>query len=129
MIDLVPNVLNPIIALALIMPYITRNTFAQYIIPISLYCLIHGVYVSQIGLYITLLVATWCANNMNTFKAFVLSIITFHIVNLYAMFLHPDSTYIGALLADINLATGTALYLVLFALLRRGWQIASRRVY
>ena len=38
------------------------------------------------------------------------------------MVLHPDSTYTGALVADINLATGTALYLVLFALMRKGWQ-------
>ena len=128
MLSLIPNVLNPIIALALIMPYITRNKFTQYIIPISLYCLLNGVYVSQIGLYATLFIATWCANNMKPIKAFCLSLLTFHVLNLYAMFLHPDSTYTGALVADINLATGTALYLVLFALLRRGWQIAYREV-
>lgn len=128
MLSLIPNVLNPIIALALTMPYITRNKFAQYIIPISLYCLLNGVYVSQIGLYATLIIATWCANNMKHIKAFCLSLLTFHVLNLYAMFLHPDSTYTGALVADINLATGTALYLVLFALLRRGWQIAYREV-
>ena len=128
MLSLIPNVLNPIIALALIMPYITRNKFAQYIIPISLYCLLKDVYVSQIGLYATLIIATWCANSMKPIKAFCLSLLTFHVLNLYAMFLHPDSTYTGALVADINLATGTALYLVLFALLRRGWQIAYREV-
>jgi len=128
MLSLIPNVLNPIIALALIMPYITRNKFAQYIIPISLYCLLNGVYVSQIGLYATLIIATWCANSMKPIKAFCLSLSTFHVLNLYAMFLHPDSTYTGALVADIILATGTALYLVLFALLRRGWQIAYREV-
>ena len=128
MIDLIPNLMNPILALALIMPFLTTNKLVQYSTPIMIYCLLNGVYVSQIGLYATLIIATWCANSMKPIKAFCLSLLTFHVLNLYAMFLHPDSTYTGALVADINLATGTALYLVLFALLRRGWQIAYREV-
>lgn len=108
--------MNPILALALIMPYISKNKFVQYLVPISLYCLLEGVYVSQIGLYITLIVATYCANHMNMIKSFIVTSISFHVFNFYSMFLHPDSTYVGALVADINLMSGTALYLTMFLL-------------
>jgi len=122
MTDLIPNIMNPILALALVMPFLTTNKLMQYSTPIMIYCLLNGVYASQIGLYVTLFIATWCADNMQLLKAFCITLLSFHILNLYAMVLHPDSTYTGALVADINLATGTALYLVLFALMRKGWQ-------
>lgn len=109
---------NPIIALALFMPTLTKNKLAQYTLPTALYVLLFGFHLTQLALYVTLITATWLANNTSTLKSFIATGIVWHVSNLYSLALHPDSTYIGALSYDAVMITATGVYLTAMLLVK-----------
>ena len=126
MID-IPN-FNPILALALFIPMLTKNKWYQYSLPIGLYCLFFGVHLSQIGLYASLLTATWSIQNMSKVKALITTGVAWHVFNLYSLALHPDGTYLGALEYDLMMIIATGIYLITFLGMRKLWQIALTEV-
>ena len=116
MIETIAN-FNPILALALFMPVLTSNKYLQYLLPVSVYVVMQGLWIEQIGLYATCLLATWTANNLSTVKSLIVTALGWHVFNLYSLALHPDSTYLGALQYDTTMILSTALYLLVFKMI------------
>jgi len=125
--NLIPN-FNPILALALFMPRLTKNKWIQYSLPVvilSVYYFLNGGFTDTLGVFLSLLFATWCARHLKDVFALVLSCCGYFVL---ANISHGDLFSLATLSFNLSMFTSTVLYFILFKLLEKLWQTAYREV-
>jgi hypothetical protein len=118
MINLIPN-FNPILAFALFMPKLTKNVWLQYALPViclAIYYSLNGGFVDTLGVFLSLIFATWCARNMKDLLALVSSCIGYFVL---ANISHGDLLSFATLGFNLSMFTSTVLYFALFKLIEK----------
>jgi hypothetical protein len=125
--NLIPN-FNPILALALFMPRLTNNKWIQYSLPVlflSVYYYFNGGFADTLGVFASLLFATWCANKFNEIKSILYSCMGYFV---FANISHGDLLSWATLEFNLSMFVSTIMYYILFKIIERIWQIAYQEV-
>ena len=109
---------HPFLAIALVIPLLTRKKELQYSIPISILALYYiatvGLDVAQLGYFASVLLATFISKRMNLLTAYLISMCGYHIL---ANLSHGSPFTIAALEFDVSTFTATAFYLIIFKII------------
>ena len=110
------------------MPRLSNNKWLQYSLPIcilSVYYFFNGGFADTLGVFASLLFATWCANKFNEIKSILYSCMGYFVL---ANVSHGDLLSWATFEFNLSMFISTIMYYILFKITERLWQTASTEV-